>query len=216
VNLFGIHDFYLFLVAGIALNLLPGPDTLYIIGRSVTQGRKAGFLSVLGICSGIFIHTTAAAFGLSAVLFTSAVAFSMVKWAGALYLIYLGLQMFMKRSSDLPDHGGRIVETASADSWGIYKQGLFTNLLNPKVAMFFMAFLPQFVTRNHASNPVPFLFLGSVFIFTGTVWCLFLVAMAAAVSEGLRRRSGSLRTAKRLTGLLFMGLGIRLALQGQR
>jgi RhtB (resistance to homoserine/threonine) family protein len=213
--MFGTHDFFIFLIAGITLNLLPGPDTMYIVGRSVTHGRQAGFLSVLGICSGAFIHTTAAAFGLSAILYTSAVAFSMVKWAGALYLVYLGLQMLFDKSPGPQEHE-EIVEAPSADYWAIYKQGLLTNLLNPKVAMFFMAFLPQFVTGDHASNPLPFLFLGSVFIFTGTLWCLVLAAMAATVSEGLRRRSTSLRLAKRFTGLIFMGLGIRLALQGRR
>jgi threonine/homoserine/homoserine lactone efflux protein len=192
-----------------------GPDTMYVVGRSVAQGRQAGFVSVLGICSGAFIHTTAAAFGLSAILFTSAIAFSMVKWAGALYLAYLGLQMFIDKRPKTQEHAS-IVETKSADSWTIYKQGLFTNLLNPEVVMFFMAFIPQFVARDHASNPLPFLFLGSVFIFTGTLWCLFLAAMAATVSKGLRRRSKSLRLAKRFTGLFIMSLGIKLAIQGQR
>jgi len=213
--MFGTHDFIIFLIAGISLNLLPGPDTMYIVGRSVAQGRRADFLSVLGICSGIFIHTTAAAFGLSAILFASSVAFNAVKWAGAIYLVYLGLQMFLSKNQE-PQEKTDMLTTPSVDHWVIYKQGLLTNLLNPKVAMFFMAFLPQFVTPEYASNPLPFLFLGSVFIFTGTVWCLFLVAVAAMVSKGLRRKSRSLHMAKRATGLLFMGLGIRLAIQGQR
>jgi threonine/homoserine/homoserine lactone efflux protein len=107
-------------------------------------------------------------------------------------------------------------EIAKTDLWTIYRQGLMTNLLNPKVAVFFMAFLPQFVTRDHASSPWPFLFLGSVFIFTGTLWCLFLAAIAATVSKGLRSRYRSLQIARLITGLVFIGLGIRLAIQGER
>ena len=205
----------IFLIAGITLNLFPGPDTLYIVGRSVSQGRYAGFLSVLGISSGSLVHTTAVAFGLSAILVASSLAFSLVKWAGAAYLVYLGIQMLTNRGSaiqECADTG----EMAKPDLWTIYRQGLMTNLLNPKVAMFFMAFLPQFVTRDHASSPWPFLFLGSVFISTGTLWCLVVAAMAATVSKGLRSRDRSLQLARRITGLVFVGLGIRLAVQGQR
>ena len=141
----GIHDFFLFLMAGITLNLMPGPDTLYIVGRSLAQGRRAGFVSVLGVSSGILVHTTAAAFGLSAVLLTSAFAFTAVKWGGAMYLVYLGIQMFRSGGSkaDVPP-----APTEEGNVWKIYRQGLATNVLNPKVALFFMAFLPQFVSPS--------------------------------------------------------------------
>lgn len=208
--MFGIHDFFIFLIAGISLNLLPGPDTMYILGRSIAQGRYAGFMSVLGISTGGLVHTTAAALGLSAILVASSFAFGVVKWAGAAYLVYLGLQMILSRNPEMHIDAG---EMQRADLWTIYRQGLITNLLNPKVAMFFMAFLPQFVAQDHASSPLPFLLLGSVFIFTGTLWCLFVAFIAAAASKAFRSRARSIQIARRVTGMVFVGLGIRLALQ---
>jgi len=211
--MFGTQDFIIFLMAGIALNLMPGPDTMYIIGRSIAQGRHAGFLSVLGISTGSLVHTTAAAFGLSAILVTSAFTFSLIKWAGAAYLVYLGIQMLFQKPSETHE-GSR--EMAGKDLWTIYRQGLVTNLLNPKVAMFFMAFLPQFVAPDQASSPLPYMFLGSVFVSTGTLWCLFVAVVAATGSKKLRTKSSSLKILHRFTGMLFVGLGIRLAIQEVR
>ncbi len=212
--MFGTHDFTLFLMAGITLNLLPGPDTLYIIGRSVAQGRQAGFFSVFGISTGSLVHTTAAAFGLSAILATSATAFGMIRWLGAAYLVYLGIQIFFQKGHD--PSVAPTGEEAGASLLRIYIQGMMTNLLNPKVALFFMAFLPQFVAPERASSPLPFLFLGGVFIFTGTLWCLFVAAVAATTSKTLRTRSRSLKIARRITGAVFVALGIRLARQQVR
>jgi threonine/homoserine/homoserine lactone efflux protein len=209
----GIHDFIIFLLAGISLNLLPGPDTMYIVGRSIVQGRYAGFVSVLGISTGGLVHTTAAALGLSAILVASSFVFAVVKWAGAAYLVYLGVQMIVGRNSELYADTG---EMKAAGLWTIYRQGLLTNLLNPKVAMFFMAFLPQFVAGDRASSPLPFLLLGSVFIFTGTVWCLFVAFIAAAASKAFRTNARSIQFARRVTGMVFVGLGIRLAIEDTR
>lgn len=211
--LFGVQDFTLFLVAGITLNLMPGPDTLYIIGRSLAQGRRAGLVSVLGISSGCLIHTTAAAFGLSAILVSSATAFSLVKWAGAAYLIFLGMQMFRPAQPALQDD---LHPAASVDLRTVYRQGLTTNVLNPKVALFFMAFLPQFVAPDRATSPLPFLFLGGVFIGTGTLWCLVLATTASTLSRSLRAQSGSLLLLRRITGTVFVALGLRLAFQQVR
>lgn len=208
--MFGTHHFLTFLLAGITLNVMPGPDTMYIIGRSVAQGRNAGYLSVLGISTGVFIHTCAAAFGLSAILLASSLAFSLVKLAGAVYLIYIGFQLLIQKDSA---GRGDLAENDRADLWTIYKQGFLTNLFNPKVALFFMAFLPQFVNPAKASSPVPFVFLGSVFIFTGTLWCLFLATMAGIASSTLHRNPRSLKVARRVTGAVFIGLGVRLAVQ---
>jgi threonine/homoserine/homoserine lactone efflux protein len=140
-------------------------------------------LSVLGIVSGSVVHTLAAAFGLSAILATSAQAFTIVKVVGAAYLTYLGLRMLFARS--------RASEGPTAftpdSNWAIYRAGFFTNLFNPKVALFFMAFLPQFVMPSATSKIVAFLFLGSVFIFNGTLWCLILAWSASSMSRRLRR-----------------------------
>lgn len=205
--MFGTQHLALFVVSGILLNLTPGQDTLYIVGRSVSQGRRAGLLSVLGIVSGSVIHTLAAAFGLSAILATSAQAFAVVKLVGAAYLVYLGAKMLLERSTGV----GTASEFAPEGPWAVYRAGLFTNVLNPKVALFFLAFLPQFVTPTAESRVLSFLFLGGVFIFNGTLWCLVLVWGASAVSRRFREQPSSGLLLKRATGAIFVGLGARLA-----
>jgi len=205
-DLFGTEHLALFIVSGLLLNITPGQDTLYIVGRSVSQGRRAGLLSVLGISSGSVVHTLAAAFGLSAILATSAAAFVVVKLAGAGYLMYLGVQMLLDRAP-----GGDVAAFASEGSWAIYRAALLTNVLNPKVALFFMAFLPQFVAPDADSRLLAFLFLGAVFIVNGTLWCLVLVWGASAASRRLRQRRSTGLLLKRATGAVFIGLGVRLA-----
>src|SRR5688572_11684813 len=138
--MFGTEHLALFVLSGILLNLTPGQDTLYIVGRSVAQGRRAGLLSVAGIVSGLVVHTSAAAFGLSAILAASTTAFLAVKLAGAVYLVYLGVRMAFGRVSE--EEGP--ASFARESDWAIYRAGVLTNVLNPKVAIFFMAFLPQF------------------------------------------------------------------------
>ena len=203
----GTQNLALFVMSGILLNITPGQDTFYIIGRSVAQGRRAGVLSVFGIMTGAVVHTMAAAFGLSAILATSAHAFLVVKMAGAAYLIYLGLRLLLERAP----HSGPMADFTAKSSWGIYRAGFFTNLLNPKVALFFMAFLPQFVAVDAPSKVLTFLFLGSLFMCTGTIWCLILAWSASAMSRRFRENPSAGAILKRLTGALFFGLGLKLA-----
>ena len=205
--MFGTQHLALFVVSGILLNLTPGQDTLYIVGRSVSQGRRAGLLSVAGISSGSVIHTLAAAFGLSAILATSAQAFGVVKIAGAAYLAYVGLKMLFEPPASV----GPATEFTPERSWMVYRAGLLTNVLNPKVALFFLAFLPQFVAPTAESRVLSFLFLGGVFIFNGTLWCLVLVWGASAMSRRLQEYPSSGLFLKRATGAIFVGLGVRLA-----
>lgn len=205
--MFGTQHLALFVVSGVLLNLTPGQDTLYIVGRSVSQGRRAGVCSVLGISSGSLIHTFAAAFGLSAILATSAQAFVAVKLAGAAYLVYLGIQMLRERPADV----GRSPAFTPERYWAVYRAGLLTNVLNPKVALFFLAFLPQFVAPTAESRVLSFLFLGGLFVFNGTLWCLALVWGASAMSRRLRERPSYGQFLKRATGAIFVGLGVRLA-----
>jgi len=207
VNMFGTQHLAFFIVSGLLLAITPGQDTLYIVGRSVSQGRRAGLLSVLGIVTGCAVHAVAAAFGLSAILSTSAHAFIAVKMAGAAYLCYRGVRMLLEREDD----GQPSAEFARESGWAIFRAGLLTNVLNPKVALFFLAFLPQFVSPAAGSRIVALLFLGAVFIVTGTLWCLILVWSAAAISRRLRTRHASGLWLKRATGALFVGLGLRLA-----
>lgn len=204
--MFGTQHLTLFIVSGLLLNLTPGQDTLYIVGRSIAQGRRAGVLSALGITSGCVVHTLAAAFGLSAILATSDRAFMAVRFAGAGYLAYLGIRLLTDRSAL-----GGLAELPRERSWTIYRSGVLTNVLNPKVALFFMAFLPQFVDPSTDSKVLAFLFLGAVFMFNGTLWCLVLAWSASAMSRRFRANPSSGTLLKRASGALFVGLGVKLA-----
>ncbi len=205
--MFGTQNLFVFLLAAISLNLLPGTDTLYIIARSIAQGRKAGIVSVLGISSGSLLHTTAAAFGLSAILATSAIAFNIMKWIGAVYLVYLGIQVFLsKNSSEDID-----LATDNQSLWSIYCQGILTNILNPKVALFFLALLPQFVAIDSNQKIVSYFFLGCLFVTTGTLWCMLVALLAAKASGIVRSKTRLINIARRTTGVIFISLGIKLA-----
>jgi len=206
--MFGTQHLAVFILSGLVLNMTPGQDTLYIVGRSVSQGRRAGLLSVLGISSGSVLHALAAAFGLSALLATSAQAFTVVKLAGAAYLVYLGVRMLAER----PAVGGTATVVTPESGWAVYRAGLLTNVLNPKVALFFLAFLPQFVAPTAESRVLSFLLLGAVFIFTGTLWCLVVVWGASAFSRRLRHGTTTGLLLKRAAGAMFLGLGVRLAI----
>jgi threonine/homoserine/homoserine lactone efflux protein len=205
--MFGIHDFALFVTTGILLNLTPGPDTLYILGRSLAHGRRTGVASALGISVGSILHTGAAALGLSAFLATSAWAFTIVKLAGAAYLIFLGVRALLVRQQDLsvPAYFKQR-GTAAA-----FRQGILTNILNPKVALFFLAFLPQFIDSASPSKTIAFLLLGLTFVTTGTLWCLILAWFASAFSMRLRESPTVTALLNRAVGSLFIFLGLRLA-----
>ena len=205
--MFGIHDFGLFLAAGILLNLTPGPDTAYILGRSIAQGREAGIASALGICVGSIFHSCAAALGLSAILATSAVAFAAIKLLGGAYLIFFGIKMLLdrRRQLSLPSNFRRRTTIAA------FRQGVFTNVLNPKVALFFLAFLPQFIDPASNMKVFAFLMLGLTFVTTGTIWCLILAWFASAFSERLRTNETIGQWLNRAAGALFVFLGLRLA-----
>jgi len=205
--MFGIHDFGLFLAAGILLNLTPGPDTVYILGRSIAQGRQAGIASALGISLGSIFHTCAAALGLSAILATSALAFGIIKLIGGAYLVFLGIKMVLDRRKhlSLPSDFRRRTTTAA------FRQGILTNVLNPKVALFFLAFLPQFIDPASDMKIPAFLALGLTFVITGTIWCLILAWFASAFSERLRKNETIAQWLNRTAGALFVFLGLRLA-----
>ncbi len=204
--MFGIHDFGLFLAAGILLNLTPGPDTVYILGRSIAQGREAGVASALGICVGSIFHTCAAALGLSAILAASALAFGAIKLVGGAYLIFLGIKMVLDQRKNLsvPSNFRRRTTTAA------FRQGVVTNILNPKVALFFLAFLPQFIDPASNTKVLAFLLLGFAFVTTGTIWCLVLAWFASTFSERLRANETIAQWLNRTTGALFVFLGLRL------
>jgi threonine/homoserine/homoserine lactone efflux protein len=205
--MFGIHNFTLFLAAGIVLNLTPGPDTAYILGRSIAQGRDAGIASALGIGVGSILHTCAAALGLSAILATSAFAFGAIKLLGGAYLIFLGIKMLLDRGKHLSLQSDFRRRTTLA----AFRQGIFTNILNPKVALFFLAFLPQFIDPLSTTKVMAFVALGLTFVTTGTIWCLILAWFASAWSERLRQSRVLQQSLSRAAGALFVVLGLRVA-----
>lgn len=206
--MFGIENYPGFILAAILLNLTPGADTLYILTRSIAQGRQAGLVSVAGIMSGCVVHVLAAAFGLSLILSTSATAFFLVKAAGALYLIFLGLKTLFTKTP-IFETGNSLF--APKDLPKIYRQGVITNVLNPKVALFFLSFLPQFINPQAAQGPLPFLILGATFLVTGTVWCLILTRTAARMTQCLRNNEHIGFFLQKLSGLVFIGFGLKLA-----
>jgi threonine/homoserine/homoserine lactone efflux protein len=206
----GIQDFWLFLTAGVMLNLTPGQDTMYIVGRSIAEGRSAGITSALGVSTGALVHVTAATLGLSAILATSAVAFTIVKFAGVAYLVYLGVRLLVERDSENSFETGR---SGAQGKWTAYRRGILTNLLNPKVAVFFLAFLPQFVDPAAGHKTLSMFVLGCTFLVTGTVWCLVVAVLSARVSDAFRRSKTASRIVRRATGGLFIGLGVRIALE---
>lgn len=200
----------LFMVATIMLNLTPGPDMLYVIANSVGGGRRAGVSAALGIGGGTIVHTCAAAIGLSALLMSSASLYDAVRYAGAAYLIYLGVRSFASRSAEAGAAGRR-----QTSPWAAFRQGVATNVLNPKVAIFFLAFLPQFVDPSRGSAGWQFILLGTMFNISGTTVNVVVALISGRVGESLRSRPAVARVQQWFTGSVFMALGARLAIAGR-
>lgn len=206
--MFGIDNYIGFVIAAILLNLTPGADTVYIVTRSVAQGRKAGVVSVLGISTGLIFHTTLAALGLSIILMASHTIFMAVKYAGAAYLIYIGFRMITDKAAVFQSSHSGFEKT---DLLKIYRQGVLTNVLNPKVALFFISFLPQFIRPDHTGGPLPFLLLGGTFLTTGTIWCMFLAYSSASMTNALRENQTIGKIMQKISGAIFITVGLQLA-----
>src|ERR1035437_1395574 len=205
----GVIHFETFLLAGILLNLTPENDTIFILTKSIGQGKKAGIISTLGIATGSVGHTILAAFGLSIIIAKSILFFNVIKYLGAAYLLYLGYKMLTNRTQLNTD---RIIQTKSVDYLKIYRDGFFTNILNPKVALFFIAFLPQFIDPIFRNTVFPFLLLGTTFITTGTIWCLILAIFASGIFAKLKDNKKMSTYINKICGLTLIGLGIKVAL----
>lgn len=208
MNSFGIVNFGLFCAAVLLLNATPGPDTAYIIGRSVAQGRAAGLVSALGISFGCLFHCVASAFGLTAILATSATAFTAIKLAGGAYLVYLGIRMVLAkpmRPTDSPVmQDVRPLKT-------IFWQAVLTNILNPKVVLFFLSFFPQFVQADAQHKTVAFLLLGATFVAMSTVWNSGTAFLAGTLARRAGRNPKIKLWLERMVGSAFVALGIKLA-----
>ena len=204
----GIHHYWLFITTAIVLVLTPGQDTFFILGRSLASGRPAGIAAALGITAGSFVHTFLAAVGLSALLATSPSAFMVVKFAGAAYLFYIGIRALLSRSNGLPGaDGGDVVDSR----WSAFRQGILCNLLNPKVALFFLALMPQFISADSTNKVGAFLVLGASFITLGLIWCLTLAIGAAKLRSAFLRRPSMASILNKVAGSMFIALGLRLA-----
>ena len=208
--MFGIENYLVFIVSGIILNITPGNDTIYILSRSIAQGRKAGVISVLGIGTGALTHTIMASLGLSVILSKSILLFDVIKYIGVIYLVYIGIKTIISKNN--PFNNQTNIES-SVDYKQIYKQGFLTNLFNPKVALFYLSFLPQFINPNINNTPIPFLILGVTFLTTGTIWCLFLAYASSFLSKILRENNKISTLTHKLSGIIFIGLGLKLAFE---
>ncbi|MCA6115751.1 LysE family translocator [Bradyrhizobium sp. WSM 1738] len=210
----GIHQLWLFILSGLLLNITPGPDTAYIIGRSIQFGWRGGAAAATGISAGCLVHVFGAAIGLSALLMASSAAFTVLKWVGAAYLLFTGLQMLLSRSRPLAEAAaaGNGLAGGETSLARVFWQGALTNVLNPKVALFFLAFLPQFVAADSAHKTLAFLVLGLIFIFNGTLWCLGVAAFAAGAARRIRQSANVMAWINRMLGGLFVYLGIRVAM----
>jgi threonine/homoserine/homoserine lactone efflux protein len=201
--------FPLFILASLSLLLIPGPAVLYIVTRSIDQGRLAGVVSVLGIEVGGLFHVAAAALGISAILVSSALAFSIVKYLGAAYLIYLGVRKLLTKNK-LTEN----LSTEPASLRHIFSQGVVVNVLNPKTALFFFAFLPQFVNSSKGSVPLQMLLLGGTFIALATVTDGLYAILSGTFSHWLKGSLQFLRFQRYFAGTIYIGLGLVTALSG--
>tara|TARA_R110000796_G_scaffold63211_2_gene145975 strand:- start:68026 stop:68688 length:663 start_codon:yes stop_codon:yes gene_type:complete len=210
-----------FLIAAVLLNVSPGPDMAYIIGQTAVHGRKIGFFSSFGVVSGAFVHVFAAALGLSAILATSALAFSIVKWVGVAYLVWLGIgalrSSFAKSAptSDIDDIASARVTAHNVTAFQAWRQGAMIDVLNPKVAIFFMAFLPQFVHPEQGHGALQFLILGTTVNLIGLVVEGMIVLMVGAAALRIKGNGAIGAWLQRSLGAMFIALGLRLAITEQ-
>ncbi|QUM89724.1 LysE family translocator [Moritella sp. 36] len=217
--MFGVTELWLFVVSGIMLNLIPGPDSLYVIGRSAGQGFRAGSVGAFGIGAGTLVHILAAAFGLSAILATSAMAFTVVKVIGCIYLLYIGFSMLLSKNKVANADIEASAENKNTPLSNIFFQGFLTNVLNPKVALFFLAFVPQFIAMDYPDKAMSFIFLGVIFNINAMIWCHILAWSSSSISGKVKhnqRLTTYLTTyLTKLTGGLFLFFGVKLAMSKQ-
>jgi threonine/homoserine/homoserine lactone efflux protein len=206
------ENFWLFALTALLLNLTPGNDMLFVIARSSSQGSKAGIVSSLGIVGGCMVHMIAAVAGLSAIIARSAVAFTVIKYAGAVYLIYLGVRSFLDKEKNIP-----VNDSIKKRSYKkIFWQGVLTNMLNPKVALFFLAFLPQFINTKTGNGTAQILFLGVWFNVGGTLVNIIVALLFDKIGKLLSKSGKFVQWQKRIAGSILIALGIKMALSSRK
>ena len=207
----GIEMVLVFMAAALALNLTPGPDMLYVTARSVSDGRAAGVVSAFGIAAGTLVHITALALGLAALLAAVPLAYDVVRIAGAIYLVVIGLQLILR-----PRTVSDVARLPRLRLRVVFAQAVVTNVLNPKVALFFLAFLPQFVDPAAGPAAAQIVVLGLLFDVQGTVVNVAVALLASGTTRRLRANAGAVSLLQRLTGAIFVALGARLAVAANR
>ena len=210
--MFNIENLYLFFIASLLLNLTPGNDMIYVASRSISQGIKAGIISALGVFIGCFVHIIAAVFGLSIIIAKSAFLFELIKYLGAGYLIYLGIKALITKS----DFNKDITTLAPVHKWKLLKQGIITNALNPKVALFFLSFLPQFIQIGSPLYKLQLFSLGLWFDLQGTLILITVAYLLGKTSNFIKNNQKFWRVQEKITGLILIGLGIKVALSSKK
>ena len=208
--MFGIDNFVTFVITATFFIMTPGIDTIFVLNKSISKGTKSGIYATLGINSGIFVHTIFAALGLSIIIAKSALAFSIVKYAGAAYLIYLGISNLLSQQHAFDNIDKECIIRES--NLKNYYSGVLTNVLNPKVALFFMAFFPQFIKAEALNDPLPFLFLGTSYSLIGLFWFLLVSFFASIFSEKLMNNRLFSKWMDKVSGIVFILMGIKIAL----
>jgi len=203
-----LNFWLLFFSTALALNIAPGPDLLYILTKTLANGKKVGIASALGVCSGALCHVAFAALGLSAILVSSAFAFSIVKYIGVGYLLYLAYQSYRSAGTCLNiKSSGEVKESA----WKAYKQGVLVDILNPKVAIFFMAFLPQFIRNGHGTASIQLLYLGGAVVAVAVIVEVIYVLLAFKLTKKISENKRFSLLLDKIVGTIFVVLGLKLA-----
>lgn len=205
----GIENLGGFIVASIIIVITPGIDTILVLTRSISKGKTAGLYSALGVSVGLIFHTTAVTLGLSLIIAQSAIAFSTIKYLGAVYLIYLGIKSIISKSNQMD------IKPTKIKIEGMKKMfftAFLSDVLNPKIAMFFLAFLPQFIIPSQINNPIPYLILGTIMFLTTLIWCSILALMGSKFCNLFNRQINAEKWLNKTAGFVFILLGLKIAL----
>lgn len=207
----GIENFTAFAFTALLLNMTPGMDTVFILNKTISQGKTSGAYAALGVNAGVIMHTLFAALGLSFLVAQSPHAFTAIKYLGAIYIIYLGIMQLLKKPEPAVDNSSIQNKTTQKNN---FVAGFMTNALNPKVALFFLAFFPQFIKSTHLQNPVPFMLLGLTYTVIGIVWYLCLAYFADTFTQKLKNNPNTNFWINRISGVIFVLMGIGIAFGG--
>jgi Putative threonine efflux protein len=205
----GIINLEAFIVTAIIVVTTPGIDTIMVLTRSISKGKKAGLYSALGVSLGLIFHTCAVTFGLSLIIAKSAIAFGIIKYLGTAYLIYIGVKSLLDKSQQVKL---KATEIKIKGMRKMFLTAFLSDVLNPKIAIFFLAFLPQFISTTEISNPVPYLLLGLIIFFITLIWCSFLAIMGSNVSALFNKNNNAEKWMNKTSGVVFILLGLKVAL----